>query len=58
MELSPDLVAELSELYAIRPETIAHYNEAQLRLLAQGLLNERPALPHLRLVTVDGERVD
>lgn len=58
MELSPDIIAELAEAYAIDPEDMAHYNEAQIRLLALGLANARPALSHLRLVTIDGERVD
>ena len=58
MELSPDIVAELAEALAIDPEDLAHYNEAQLRLLAQGLANARRAPRHLHLITVDGERVD
>jgi len=58
MELSPDILAELAEAYAIDPEDMAHYNEAQLRLLAVGLARTRLAPRHLKLITVDGERVD
>jgi hypothetical protein len=58
MELSADIVAEVAEAFAIDPADMVHYNDAQLRLLAQGLANARRAPRHLHLITVDGERVD
>jgi hypothetical protein len=58
MELSPDIIAELAEAYAIKAEDIAHYSEAQLRLLALGLATEHQAPPRLRLVALDGQRLD
>jgi hypothetical protein len=58
MDLSPDIIAELAEAFAIEPEDLAHYNVAQLRLLARGLANARQVPRHLQLITVDGERVD